>query len=137
MNHAKKFGRFSKPAAIRYNQQRNTPLRGGCLMQSSKKEQAALFLLGAAFGTALGLMVAVLFSPRSGPETRAWLRTQGSTLKARAVSEGDEFAQRIRAATDAWVSQLQAVADDLVAQGRLTAEEARAQIDDLLAKVRG
>jgi len=106
-------------------------------MQSNKKEQAALFLLGAAVGTAMGLILAMLFSPRSGPETRAWLRAKGSTLKERAVSEGDEFARRIQAATDAWVAQLQTVADELVAQGRLTAEEARAQIDDLLAKVRG
>ena len=106
-------------------------------MNQHKTEQAAIFLLGAAVGTTVGLIIAALFTPQSGPETRQRIKERGIALRDKVVSERDEFSERIRAATDSWVAQMQTIADELVAQGQLTAGEARTQIDDLLAKVRG
>jgi gas vesicle protein len=106
-------------------------------MDRNKHEQAAIFLLGAALGTAIGLILATLFAPYSGQETRQLIKTRSADLKTKVIAESDDFSQRIRAATDDWVAQLREIADDLVAQGRMSADEARAQIDDLLIRMRG
>ena len=106
-------------------------------MRESKYNTLIAFLLGTALGTAVGMLLAALYTPYSGEETRERIKNQSAVLKDRVVAESDDFSSRIRSATDAWVAQLQEVADDLVDQGKMTTEEARAQIDALLAKVRG
>jgi len=82
-------------------------------VKQNKYEQTAIFLLGAAVGTTIGLILAILFTPQSGPETRELIKTRGLALKDRVISEKDEFSHQVRAATDAWVAQLQTIADDL------------------------
>ncbi len=105
-------------------------------MAQNKNNTLIAFLLGAALGTTIGMIIAALFSPYSGEETRGRIRTRSLALKDRAVMESDEFAARIHGITDDWLSNLQNVADDLVSQGKMTAGDARAQIDTILAKVR-
>lgn len=105
-------------------------------MAQNKNNTLIAFLLGAALGTSIGMIIAALFSPYSGEETRDMIKTQSLALKDRAVMESDEFASRIHDVTDEWLSNMQTVADDLVSQGKLTAGDARAQLDTILAKVR-
>ena len=99
-------------------------------------EKAAIFLFGASMGTVIGLLLAALFSPQSILEKQAAQRQENARHAYLAANEKDDVGQRIRAATDTWVSQLRHIADDLVAQGRLSSEEAKRQINELLAKVR-
>jgi len=106
-------------------------------MIPNKNNTLIAFLLGTALGTTIGMIITALFSPYSGEETRERIKTQSLALKDRAVMESDEFAARIHGATDEWLSHMQTVADDLVSQGKLTAGDARVQIDTILAKVRG
>jgi len=100
-------------------------------------EQSAIFMLGVAVGTAIGLILTLLFAPHSGEETRQLIKERSDTLKNKVLTDKEQFSQRIQTATDEWVAQLRAVSDDLVAQGRISADDARAQINDLLSKVRG
>jgi gas vesicle protein len=98
-------------------------------------DRLAFFLLGVALGASVATVVAILYAPQSGEETRALITERGRQLGERTRSGGDEFIRRVREATDEWAAKLQAAADDLVAQGRMTAEEARSQFDQLLARV--
>lgn len=100
-------------------------------------ERAAIFLFGASMGTVIGLTLAALFVPQpaSEPGVRA-LPPRPQPWSPNGHTDTDDVAYRIRAATDTWVAQLRAIADDLVAQGRLTSDEARRQVNELLAKVR-
>ena len=100
-------------------------------------EQTAIFMLGAALGTAIGLILALLFAPHSGEKTRQSIKERSVILKDKMLTDKDQFTKRIQIATDEWVAQLRAVSDELVAQGRISADDARTQINDLLNKVQG
>jgi len=106
------------------------------MKQNNNVRQIAIFLLGTALGTTIGLILAALFTPYSGSETRERLKNQSTAWKDRVAAESDDFSQRIRYATDSWVAQMRDIADDLVERGQLSADEARTQINDLLEKVR-
>lgn len=106
-------------------------------MKPNRYEQASIFLLGAALGTLIGIVVAALCTPYSGEEARKRILEQSVAIKDKALAGGDDFAARIRTVTDDWVAQLRVIADDLVRQGKMSADDARTQIDDLLTRLRG
>ena len=95
------------------------------------------FVLGAAIGTVVSLIIGLLFAPESGQANRAYLQTQSQTLKDRITDDKDIFSTRIRSATDEWLAKLRSTAGDMVSKGYLTSDEANAQINRLLEKVRG
>ena len=99
-------------------------------------EQVAVFLLGTAIGTIIGLILTLLFAPQSGEDTRQLIKDRSYALKDKAIADKDHFTQRIQSATDEWITQLRAVTDDLVAQGRISADDAHAQINGLVDKMR-
>jgi gas vesicle protein len=98
-------------------------------------ERFGFFLLGAALGALAATVVALLYAPQSGEETREFITARGRQLSQRARSGGDQFIHRVREATDEWADKLQAAADDLVAEGGMTPDEARSQVDDLISRV--
>ncbi len=100
-------------------------------------DRLAFFLLGTALGALVAAMAAILFAPQSGEETRELIASRSRELGERARGGGDEFIRRVREATDEWAAKLQAAADDLVAQGRMTAKEARSQVDEMLSRMQG
>ena len=104
-------------------------------MDQRTTDRLAFFLLGAALGSLVASVLTILYAPQSGAETRGLILDRSRQLSDRARSGGDEFIRRVREATDEWAAKLQSAADDLVAQGRMTAEEARSQVDELLARV--
>jgi gas vesicle protein len=106
-------------------------------MDQRTKDRIAFLLLGAALGAAIAAVVTILYAPQSGEETRELIAERGRELGGRALSGGDDFMRRVREATDEWAAKLQAAADDLVAQGRMTAEEARTQMDEILSRRKG
>lgn len=106
-------------------------------MDQRTTDRIAFFLLGAALGAMIAAVVTILLAPQSGEETRHLIAERGRELGGRARSGGDEFIRRVQEATDEWAAKLQAAADDLVAQGRLTAGEARSQVNEMLSRVQG
>jgi gas vesicle protein len=104
---------------------------------ASRTDRLAFFLLGAALGALVAALLAILYAPQSGEETRELIAERSRQLGGRARSGGDEFIHRVREATDEWAAKLQAAADDLVAQGRMTNEEARRQVSQMLSRVQG
>jgi gas vesicle protein len=97
----------------------------------------AFFLLGTALGALVAAIVTILFAPQSGEETRDLIVSRSRELGERARGGGDEFIRRVRDATDEWAAKLQEAADDLVVQGRMTAKEARSQVDETLSRMQG
>ena len=97
---------------------------------SGAAERLAFFLFGAALGALIATVVAILFAPQSGQETREFIAVRGRQLGERARSGGDEFIRRVGEATDEWAANLQAAADDLVAQGRVTDGGTSSQVDE-------
>ncbi len=77
----------------------------------------ALFLLGAAVGAGLAL----LFAPQSGEETRAQLRRGARRMKRKARDLADSGRDMV---------------DDLQRQGRAAAKDARAALEERLARHR-
>jgi gas vesicle protein len=104
---------------------------------SRTTDRLAFLLLGTALGALVAALVAILFAPQSGEETRELIATRSRQLGERALGGGDEFIRRVREATDEWAAKLQEAADDLVAQGRMTAKEARSQVDEMLSRMPG
>jgi gas vesicle protein len=102
---------------------------------SRARERFAFFLFGAALGALAAAMLALLYAPLSGEETRELLADRGRQLGRRARSGGDEFIRRVRDATDEWAAKLQEAADDLAAEGHMTPDEAHSQADDLISRV--
>ena len=98
-------------------------------------ERFAFFLLGTALGALAAAVVVLLYAPQSGEETRELLAERSRQLSQRARSGGDDFIRRVHEATDEWADKLQAAADDLVAEGRMTPDEARSQVDDMISRV--
>jgi gas vesicle protein len=95
------------------------------------------FFLGIVTGAVISFIVSLLLAPQSGPETRDRLKDRSLTLRTRILSDRELFSARLRSATDQWVAQLRATANDMVKKGYLSAEEANAQINMLLERVRG
>lgn len=77
----------------------------------------ALFLLGAAVGAGLAL----LFAPQSGEETRAQIRRGARRVKRKARDLADSGRE---------------IVDDLQRQGRAAAKDARAALEERLARHR-
>jgi len=77
----------------------------------------ALFLLGAAVGAGLAL----LFAPQSGEETRAQIRRGARRVKRKARDLADSGREMV---------------DDLQRQGRAAAKDARAALEERLARHR-
>lgn len=95
------------------------------------------FLLGAVIGAIVSLIIGLLLTPQSGQATRAQLRDRGLAFKTKVANEREIFSERIRSATDEWIAKLRATANDMAAKGYISTEEADAQINTLLEKVRG
>lgn len=95
------------------------------------------FLLGAVIGAIVSLIIGLLLTPQSGQATRAHLRDRGLAFKTKVTNEREIFSERVRSATDEWIAKLRATANDMAAKGYISTEEADAQINTLLEKVRG
>jgi gas vesicle protein len=99
--------------------------------------RTANFLLGIVTGALISFGISLLLAPQSGTETREMIKDHSLILKERVLNDRDHYSERIRSATDQWVAQLRATANEMVKRGYLTAEEANAQINSLLERVRG
>ena len=106
-------------------------------MTEKSSYRVANFFLGIVTGALVSFVISLLLTPQSGVETRELLKDRSISLKDRMTSDREVFSARLRSATDQWVAQLRATANDMVQKGYLSAEEANAQINTLLERVRG
>lgn len=98
-------------------------------MNVSKNEQAAIFLLGTALGTSIGLILATVFKP----QPLSFLQDELVTIPP---LNNNSYSTLIRNVTTEWINQLRAITADLVAAGYMQKDEANKQINELLLKVR-
>ncbi len=103
----------------------------------AKYAQTAIFLFGTIIGTSIGMIMAGLFTPQTGSDTRKRLKEQSLAFKFKLAQSSDDISSRIQSATDTWITQLRSAADDMVARGQLSSEEADAQITEVLTRMRG
>jgi gas vesicle protein len=99
----------------------------------------ALFLLGAA----LGAGIALLLAPQTGEETRAAVRRTARKAKRRArefANNGEEMVEEIvrtgKAAAEEMVETGRGAVRDLTRSGKSAARDARAALEQRLAKHR-
>jgi gas vesicle protein len=63
-----------------------------------ERNLAGIFGIGLLIGSALGLAIGMLYAPRSGRETRAWLKEKAEDAKERAeniIDDAKDQAQKI------------------------------------------
>jgi len=84
------------------------------------------FLAGLILGGLIGAVVALLFAPQSGEETRRQLQEKGIELQARA----EESAALAQERYDELAAEARARAQDLSERGRATFETRKAQIQE-------
>jgi gas vesicle protein len=100
---------------------------------------AALFLLGAAIGAGIALMLA----PRTGEETRAAVRRTARKAKRRArefAENGEEMVEELvrtgKAAAEDMVETGRSAVRDMKRSGKSAARDARSALEQRLAKHR-
>lgn len=93
----------------------------------SDRDDFGAFLAGFLVGGVTGAIVALLFAPQSGAETRAQLQEKGIELRDRAVAEAQELKTKAeKLAVEAKTRGQQAVESVRKAVGRKTPSEVEA-----------
>lgn len=88
------------------------------------------FLKGLLIGGAVGAIVALLYAPKSGKETREDISRKVEDLYDRAREEYEESMAKARKAYDAAITRLK----DLEVDARKKAEEVEDIVDDIIEK---
>lgn len=102
----------------------------------SDRDEFGAFLVGFIVGGLTGAVVALLFAPQSGEETRALIKDKSIELRDKAQVTAEEAYARAEAAA----KEARARAEELAREARARAEElgheARARAEQLTAEVK-
>jgi gas vesicle protein len=102
----------------------------------SDRDEFGAFLVGFIVGGLTGAVVALLFAPQSGEETRALIKDKSIELRDKAQVTAEEAYARAEAAA----KEARARAEELAREARTRAEElgheARARAEQLTAEVK-
>jgi len=85
----------------------------------SDRDEFGAFLVGFVVGGLTGAVVALLFAPQSGEETRALIKDKSIELRDRAAHSAEEALARAEAAA----AEARARAEELAKEARTRAEE--------------
>ncbi len=103
---------------------------------SSERDEFGAFLVGFIVGGLTGAVVALLFAPQSGEETRALIKDKSIELRDRASQTAEEALARAEAAA----AEARLRAEELTKEARLRAEELAKEVrergEDLAKEVR-
>ncbi len=103
---------------------------------SSERDEFGAFLVGFIVGGLTGAVVALLFAPQSGEETRALIKDKSIELRDRASQTAEEALARAEAAA----AEARLRAEELTKEARLRAEELAREVrergEDLAKEVR-
>ena len=96
----------------------------------SGRDEFGAFLVGFIVGGLTGAVVALLFAPQSGEETRAVIKERSIELRDKAAEEAEaawkraeEAAEEARQKTEELVKQARAQSEELLSQARHQGEE--------------
>jgi gas vesicle protein len=102
----------------------------------SDRDEFGAFLVGFIVGGLTGAVVALLFAPQSGEETRAVIRERSIELRDKAAEEAEAAWKRAEEAAN----EARQKAEELVEQARVQGEEmvkqARQQSEEITLKAR-
>lgn len=90
----------------------------------SDRDEFGAFLVGFVVGGLTGAVVALLFAPQSGEETRAMIKDKSIELRDRAAHTAEEALARAEAAA----AEARARAEELAREARQRAEELAKEI---------
>ena len=90
----------------------------------SDRDEFGAFLVGFIVGGLTGAVVALLFAPQSGEETRALIKDKSIELRDRAAQTAEEALARAEAAA----AEARARAEELAKVARTRAEELAAEV---------
>ena len=94
----------------------------------SDRDEFGAFLIGFVVGGLTGAVVALLFAPQSGEETRALIKEKSIELKDKAeVSAEEAYARAEQLATDARARANQ-LASEIKGRGKVAAEAVRTPV---------
>lgn len=103
---------------------------------SSERDEFGAFLVGFIVGGLTGAVVALLFAPQSGEETRALIKDKSIELRDRASQTAEEALARAEAAA----AEARLRAEELTKEARIRAEELAREVrtrgEDLAKEVR-
>jgi len=90
----------------------------------SDRDEFGAFLVGFVVGGLTGAVVALLFAPQSGEETRALIKDKSIELRDRAATTGEELLARAEAAA----AEARSRAEELTKEARMRATELASEI---------
>ena len=91
----------------------------------SERDEFGAFLVGFVVGGLTGAVVALLFAPQSGEETRALIKDKGIELRDRAASTAEEVIARAEAAAAEARTRAEELAKEVRERGRSALDAVR------------
>jgi gas vesicle protein len=91
----------------------------------SERDEFGAFLVGFVVGGLTGAVVALLFAPQSGEETRALIKDKSIELRDRAASSAEEVIARAEAAASEARSRAEELAKEVRERGKSALEAVR------------
>lgn len=99
------------------------------MAQGDRKDSGIGFASGLLIGGFVGAILAILFAPQSGEETREFLRDKAQEAKGRALDLASDLKDRATTVQ----SQLRSQADELQARGRDFVDKTYDQVSKAVA----
>jgi gas vesicle protein len=102
----------------------------------SDSDEFGAFLVGFMVGGLTGAVVALLFAPQSGEETRALIKDKGIELRDKASTTAEEAIARAEAAAAEARARAEELAKQVGDRGKVALEEARSRSKDAVEAIR-
>lgn len=103
---------------------------------SDRDDEFGAFLVGFVVGGLTGAVVALLFAPQSGEETRSLIKDKSIELRDKASTTAEEAIARAEAAAAEARARAEELAKQLGDQGKVVLEEARTRSKDAVQAIR-
>jgi gas vesicle protein len=103
---------------------------------SNNDDEFGAFLVGFVVGGLTGAVVALLFAPQSGEETRALIKDKSIELRDMASTTAEETIARAEAAAAEARARAEELARQVGDKGKVALEEARARSKDAVEAIR-
>jgi gas vesicle protein len=102
----------------------------------SDSDEFGAFLVGFVVGGLTGAVVALLFAPQSGEETRALIKDKSIELRDMASTTAEDTIARAEAAAAEARARAEELAKELGDRGKVALDEARARSKDAVEAIR-
>jgi gas vesicle protein len=99
---------------------------------SEEKKSTKSFMLGFLAGSAIGAIIALLYAPKSGKETREDLKKRASHL----LNEADEYFELAKHKTLDLMNEAKKKSEELITKTKIEAESLLEESEELLSKVK-